>query len=244
MRVKLSPYTIDRICMEAACVAENNFGQVEMLPRYTSREVADAIYALVMPPEKEAAVTALLPEGYRAIAYDGAVTITSEDVTEDTISRVSMSTSIEYSTPRLKLYGAGHIRDLPGIEHLYWKHHNVVIKPKDGGKDIQNAHLREFVQSCAVIRSRLDERKARATQTANDIRAVLSKYNSLNKAIKVEGPWLTEFLPLDILNLYNEQPTPRKKPTPSATVEVDTTNLIAQAGIKTLGLGGGFFADD
>ncbi len=240
MRVLLSPHTINRIAAEAATVARNNIPAAENVGYIwgVSNEVAKAAYNAVFDQEKQEQFKKILPDwGYRS-NFEVQIGVVLDPKDDKEFKRTSCYSN-GVVTDGVFINGNGFVGPSPGIKRAHYYNGNIILQPEEDTSLIQDDELRVYVERCVRTQRDTIMRREVAEKAEAEMKALLSNYGTFQKAVKEHGEALVEFLPYDLLELYRREPPKRPKPKPPQPSESkpDVDFLIAQAGIKALGLG-------
>lgn len=238
MIIKLAPQTINRIAAEASRVARGNVPDPGHNAWHIEPVAAQALYDLMIDKRAVSAIKDAVPSWAFSRRFDVSVGVALSDASEDDMKRVRPTAS-GIVQDCLFRHGIGFVSDKPGIKRIYYQHGTMIAQLDGDGSAIENPDLRTFLQTQHEVNVARAEKEKVGTEAQEKMLALLRRYNTLQRAIKAEGPWLLEYLPYDLLELYRQPAPKRKKPTPVDDKPVDVDFLIAHAGIKTLGLGGG-----
>lgn len=238
MIIKLAPQTINRIAAEASRVARGNVPDPGHNAWHIEPVAAQALYDLMIDKRTVAAVQDAVPSWAFGRRFDVSVGVALPDTSEDDMKRIR-PTAAGIVENCLFRHGVGFVYDKPGVKRIYYQHGAMIVQLDGDGSAIECPELREYLQTQTAVNIARSEKEKVGTEALEKMTAVLRKYNTLQRAIKAEGPWLLEYLPYDLLELYRQPVPKKKKPAPVDDKPVDVDFLIAHAGIKTLGLGGG-----
>lgn len=232
-RVKMSPTLIQQICNNVERVVAKNAPSLPAWPTNIPTEAVEAAYSIVLPQSVEDEINKLVPSGSFPIIRDMAISIAKPEATVENARYHNMLTLYAPHAPfrkaRILMGGRRVICSEPGFEFLLWDRSSLYAQVKGDGSDIQDPHLKAYVQNVVNTYTSHMEHSKECSAAVEKMSTFLRQYTTLNNAVKDFGPALFEYVPPHIKDLYNKEPVPRKQRAKREKVEVDVSDLIVKA---------------
>jgi hypothetical protein len=226
----MSPNLIQQICHNVERVVAKNTPNLPAWPTNMPSEAVAAAYNILLPQSSEDEINKLVPHGSLPFIRDFSYCVVKPNAkVED--ARYNTMNTLYAALPkhRIQMSGRRVIMSEPGFEFILWDRGAFWVQPKGDGSDIQDPHLKAYVQTTVDTYNAHEAYSKECSAAVEKMSTFLRQYSTLNNAVKDFGPALFEYVPAHIKDLYNKEPVPRKQRVKREKVEIDVSDLIVKA---------------